>query len=455
MGAGFVQKKYWGYSMSELYFSRMKDILKDEYEAYLNSLEMPLFRGLRINDKKVDIDEFTRFFDQLKQPSKFCSKAYYVDEALGNDPYHICGLYYLQEPSASSAVEVLDVQEDDYVLDLCAAPGGKSTQIASYLKNGMLVSNEIDPKRAQVLLSNIERIGVKNVAVTNARVQDLEKVFDACFDKILVDAPCSGEGMIKKHDIALDKWSLENIELCASRQKEILDHAISMLKPDGYLVYSTCTYALEEDEEVVEYVLSQYPEMELVPLDCDFGRKDLHGLGCRRIFPMDGGEGHFIAKFHKKNIGKVGKFPMLKSVKIDKVVQKFLDEQLLNSIQYYYVNHDKVYGMDVPFIDFKRVKVLRQGVYLGDVIKNRFEPAHAFYMVSDFEYKHSVNLSLDEMDLFMHGDVVRYVCEKGFVRVCYNGYGFGFGKSDGTQIKNKLPKGLRLLPNSHIKRTAS
>ena len=223
----------------EMYFTRMKELLQDEFDAYMDSLAKPLYRGLRINLKKADKDEF----NHLDKPSRFCKESYYVDKPLGNHPLHICGCFYLQEPSASSAVEVLDVKEDDYVLDLCAAPGGKSTQIASHLKNGYLVSNEIDSKRAQILLSNMERMGVKNMAVTNTSVDRLAKVFHNCFDKILVDAPCSGEGMIKKHDAALNHWSIENIKLCAARQKEILEYAYSMLKPNGILVYSTCTYA--------------------------------------------------------------------------------------------------------------------------------------------------------------------------------------------------------------------
>lgn len=429
----------------EMYFSRMKELLQEEYHDYIDSLSMPLYRGMRVNLKKAKLEEF----DHLDRPSKFCKESYYVDKPLGNHPLHICGCFYLQEPSASSAVEILDVKEDDYVLDLCAAPGGKSTQIASHLKNGYLVSNEIDAKRAKILLSNMERMGVKNMAVTNTSVDKLAKVFDCCFDKILVDAPCSGEGMIKKHDIALNNWSIENIELCASRQKEILEHAYSMLKPGGIIVYSTCTYALEEDEDVVLSFLEKHGDMELLDPKVSWGRKGYKDLNVRRIFPMDGGEGHFIAKMQKKD-GSIGKFPVLKGKKLDKVAEKFLSEQLHSLPAYYYVDKERVYGMDVPFADFKKVKVLRQGVYLGDVIKNRFEPSHSFYMVADFDYKRKIDVSLEEMDRFMHGEVLQKECDKGYVAVCYKGHPFGFGKSDGKQIKNKIPKGLRLLPNSHV-----
>lgn len=429
----------------EMYFMRMKELLQDEYDAYIDSLSKPLYRGLRVNLKKADIKEF----DHLDKPSRFCKESYYVGKPLGNHPLHICGCFYLQERSASSAVEVLDVKEDDYVLDLCAAPGGKSTQIASHLKNGYLVSNEIDSKRAQILLSNMERMGVKNMAVTNTSVDQLAKVFHNCFDKILVDAPCSGEGMIKKHDVALNHWSIENIKLCAARQKEILEYAYSMLKPGGILVYSTCTYALEEDEEVVIDFLQKHEDVQLLDPHVTWGRKGFKNLNVRRIFPMDGGEGHFIAKL-KKTAGSIKNISNLKPCKIDRIVETFLKEQLQTLPKYYYVDHNKVYGMDMPFVDFKKVKVLRQGVYLGDLIKNRFEPAHAFYMVSDFDYIRKADVSIEEMDAFMHGQVLMKEYEKGYVALCYNGHPFGFGKSDGKQIKNKIPKGLRLLPNSHV-----
>lgn len=431
--------------MSKQYFERMKELLGDEYEDYIKSLNQPLYRGLRVNTKKIKKEEFIN----IGKSSKFCEESFYVKRAMGNHPLHICGCFYLQEPSASSAVEILDVQPSDVVLDLCAAPGGKSTQIASKLIDGFLVSNEIDAKRAQALLSNMERMGVKNMTVTNSSVDKLTSIFDSCFDKILVDAPCSGEGMIKKHDVALENWSLDNILFCAKRQKDILNYAYKMLKKDGILVYSTCTYSIEENEGVVESFLKEHEDMELVDPQVNFGRKAFNGLNCRRIFPMDGGEGHFIAKFRKKS-GKIGKLPMAKSMKVDKIVNQFLDEQLRNQPRYFYVHQDKVYGMDVPFVDFKKIKVLRQGVYIGDIVKKRFEPAHAFYMVSGWEYLKSVDISLEEMDSFMHGNILNIEGEKGYIATCYQGHPFGFGKSDGKQIKNKIPKGLRLNPNSKV-----
>ena len=260
--------------MNEFFLERMKLYLGSELDAYLESLTKPLYRGLRVNTKKIDMDRIIRELPFLNRPSLFSENSFYVDSSLGNHAYHICGAFYLQEPSASSAVEVLDVQEDDLVLDLCAAPGSKSTQIAQRLgKKGYLVSNEYDAKRAKILVSNHERMGTVNFAVTNSDTRPLCNHFESCFDKVLVDAPCSGEGMMKKHEQAKDEWSLDNVLLCAKRQKDILSNAYKALKKDGVLVYSTCTYAKEENEDVISWFLETYPDMELMDMEVTFGRE--------------------------------------------------------------------------------------------------------------------------------------------------------------------------------------
>lgn len=429
--------------MNELFLNRMKDYLKDEYDAFVDSTAQPLLRGLRYNPKK----QFKRIEDLELTP--FSKDSYYVSEALGNHPGHICGAFYLQEPSASSAVTILDVQEKDCVLDLCAAPGGKSTQIASALKGGFLVTNEINKKRAQILLSNIERYGVENVLVTNTNTTKLCQSFQSCFDKVLVDAPCSGEGMMKKHDAASD-WSQENVDFCAKRQKEILSDAYKALKKDGNLVYSTCTYAKEENEEVVQWFLENYPDMELINPNVSFGREGFI-KNTVRIFPMDGGEGHFVAKFHKKE-GEEKSFPILKDKKVDPMIQSFFKEQLGFVPKHIQVIHDSVYAMEYPFIDTKKLPVLRQGILVGELKKKRFEPAHAFYMNAEWidSYQKKWNVSLEQMNAFMHGETLECNLEKGYYAICFEGLPFGFGKSDGRIMKNKIPKGLRLLPNSNV-----
>lgn len=433
--------------MNELFLDRIKEYIPDEFDDYVKSLDSDLYRGLRVNTKKISVEKLQEEM-HLHSPSLFSSDSFYVDSPLGNHPYHICGAFYLQEPSASAPVTVLDVQPEDVVLDLCAAPGSKSTQIASKLDGGFLLSNEIDLKRSKILLSNMERMGVMNFMVTNTSPDKLCPKLPECFDKILVDAPCSGEGMMKKHDIAKDNWSLQNVLFCAKRQKDILKEAYKSLKKDGYLVYSTCTYAKEENEDVVSWFLNEYPDMQLVDIDVSFGREGFI-QGVRRIFPMDGGEGQFIAKFHKTG-GSIKKLPTIKSMSLPLEAKKFIKSQIQDVSLNYYIENDKVYGMSSSFLKLKNIPVLRQGVYIGDVVKNRFEPAHAFYMCSEFDFLNRVNVTHDEMDRFMHGLEIDCSSKKGYVAVCFEGICFGYGKSDGTRIKNKIPKGLRLFEGSHI-----
>lgn len=445
-----------GVIMNSKFLERIQSYIPDEYDAFLETLNHPMYQGLRVNTKKVDQEVFEREFGYIDEKTPFCKEGYYIHSNLGNHPYHICGMYYLQEPSASSAVEALDVQEDDIVLDLCAAPGGKSTQIASKLKSGYLISNEIESKRAQILLSNMERMGVMNFAITNSNAAKLCAQFPSCFTKILVDAPCSGEGMMKKHSSASIEWSEENVLFCSKRQKEILEDAYYALQKDGILVYSTCTYAMEENEEVIASFIQNHPDMELMEIEKPFGRHGLPYPGIdhtkvRRIFPMDKGEGHFVCKMRKTE-GDKKKLPVLKSSKLDKISSKFLNEQLMELPTNYYMQNDSLYCMNREFVDFKKVKCIRQGLFCGELTKNRFEPAHAFYLNADWInlYKNKANLSFDEMNAFMHGLEISKPSTKGYNAVCFEGVPFGYGKSDGNKIKNKIPKGLRLLQGSSL-----
>ena len=443
--------------MNPLFYERIQSYIPEEYDQFLDSLQHDMLKGLRRNQKKIEEDLLKQEFPFLNQKSPFCSDSYYVSRSLGNHPFHFSGCYYLQEPSASSAVTILDVQADDIVLDLCAAPGGKSTQIGAKLGNhGFLVCNEFDSKRAKTLLSNIERMGLENVMVTNLHTEKLCTAFASCFDKILVDAPCSGEGMIKKHEAAHTNWSLENIQFCQSRQLEILDNAYKALKKDGILVYSTCTYAKEENEECIAAFLKTHPDMELVDVHVDFGRRGLSTQGIDaskvcRIFPMDHGEGHFVAKLQKKE-GMISFLPTIKPEKMPDLVANFLNDQLSQMPSYIHIENNKVYAMEMPFLKTKGLKVIRQGVLLGEIVKNRFEPAHSFYLCANWihQYRHTIDLDLEQVDQVLHGYEIETASSKGYVALCYRGIPFGFGKSDGRRVKNKIPKGLRLFPNSHV-----
>ncbi|WP_304748367.1 RsmF rRNA methyltransferase first C-terminal domain-containing protein [Dubosiella newyorkensis] len=441
--------------MNDQFLERMKSILADDYPQFLDSLERPFYKGVRLNPKKCEPEALVEML-RLTQPTPFYRYEYYNDSITGLNPFHCTGSLYLQEPSASSVVPLLGIQPNDLVLDLCAAPGSKSTQILDFLETGFLVSNEIHPKRAQVLLSNMERMGAVNFAVTNSDPKTIGSWFPACFDKVLVDAPCSGEGMIKKHEEVKEDWSLENIDHCASRQKEILPWAIKALKSGGELVYSTCTYAIEENEAIVAWILEHFPEMEQVEIHAGFGRKGVSVLGMDpskvvRITPIEGGEGQFVAKFRKKG-SDFGEPLFLKNQKLNKKEAAFFHELTRKTYPYILKKDEKIFGMDHPFIDFGKIKTLRQGVLMGEQKKGRIEPEHAFFLAADQKEGliSKVEIDEEEMDRFMHGEVLMKNAAKGYVALCFKQTPFGFGKSDGNRITNKLPKGLRFLPKSHL-----
>ncbi|WP_075878292.1 RsmB/NOP family class I SAM-dependent RNA methyltransferase [Merdibacter massiliensis] len=438
--------------MKEAFLNRMKLYLKDEYDAYVESLQQPRFRGLRINETRCSIEHFLSISPWECTPSVICPQSFYIkEEHIGNHPLHLSGVFYLQEPSASSAVEVLDVQEGEWILDLCAAPGGKSTQIASKLRHtGFLLSNEIEFKRAMILLSNMERLGFSEYAITNERPQKIAAALPACFDKVLVDAPCSGEGMFKKHEQAIEDWSEEQVAFCAQRQREILRSAYETLRPGGIMVYSTCTYAKEENEETIAAFLQEFPDMELIDCGVSFGRIGFSGCGIdaakvRRIFPMDGGEGHFIAKLQKRGDQQRTSIKTMKSSTIDPLALHFFKDQLTQQDPYLLQQKEKVFARRQPFLSLGKLNVIRQGILCGEIVKKRFEPHQHFYMASIHQegLRHTYDMDIAKCEQFLKGHPIMAEA-KGFLCMRYEGFPLGYGKGDGTWIKNRYPKGMRM-----------
>lgn len=434
--------------MNPKYLERMKSLLKDEYDDYLSCLNEPRKKGFRINPLKIKDESCLDYLKGEKSP--FAKNGWYFKEdfkGIGYYPETLAGAIYIQEPSASSAITILDPKKGMKVLDLCAAPGSKSTQIAEKLDNeGFLLVNEIDNKRAKILLENIERCGCANCVVTNATTKEIADEFNEFFDMVLCDAPCSGEGLFRKESEEKIAWSLENIEVCSKRQSSILDDAYRCLKKDGILVYSTCTFSLEENEKNIKNFLNKYQDMELLPIENNFGRPGFD-LGqntyfAKRIFPMDGGEGHFIAKMIKRG-GSSTTHQIYKNDKLPKEAEKILKDLLDKQYPYYYLNQNKLFGGTSPFYNLHSIHVLRNQIYLGEIKNNRFEPSHHLFMSSYSPFKNKVEINNEEMEKYLHGEQLNHPCNKGFTSIIYNAFCLGGAKSDGQNLKNRFPKYLR------------
>ena len=468
---------------------KMKAFLGDEWDDFLYSYDNNRFQALRFNTLKVQSqEERMRILKVLGISSdkrvSWANEAYYFDENVrpGKHPYHEMGLYYIQEPSAMSAAALLAPKPGMRVLDLCAAPGGKSTQLATYLgDSGLLVSNEINTQRSRILSQNIERMGIKNAIVTNEDSFVLASHFPGFFNAIQVDAPCSGEGMFRKLPEAIEQWSMENVAICAARQKEILDNAAVMLKPGGVIVYSTCTFSKEENEDVIEYFLERHPDFTLEEME--------------RFWPHKvDGEGHFVAKLVRRgSVNELGadydvcedscnkvedtglkadrktkKNKNSKNRKNEtkpaltkenmKLLTEFLDETISEDMAAWIKNSrlvmfgEQLYRLPDMEVDIKGLKVQRAGLHIGEFKKQRFEPSHSLALALKLsEAKNVVKLTWDDPQTtgFFNGQSVMLSdeqtaeCKKGWALVCVDGYTAGWGKVNGTQVKNHYPKGLR------------
>ena len=421
---------------------RMKAQLNAEFEEYLHALERPRAVALRFNPLKGENVPTLRF---VGAGVPWEPMGYYYDPAArpGLHPYHEAGVYYLQEASAMSAVALLDPQPGERVCDLCAAPGGKTTQIAGRMRGeGFLLCNEWSPKRAKILSQNIERMGVANALVTNEAVDRLAKQLPGFFDRVLIDAPCSGEGMFRKEEAAVTDWSEETVAMCARRQAEILDAGACLVRPGGRLVYSTCTFAPAENEEAVAAFLERNPDFEPEALEAPWFTQV--GIGQFRLWPHKLlGEGHFVAVLRKQGNTPTegGTCPGEKLPQEWLAFAKELDISLPEGKAILFGQNLFWAPLDLP--QLRGLKVLRPGLELGEVKKGRFEPAHALALWLK-NCKNTVSYAAEsgEIKAYLHGDVVPGAV-KGWCLVAVDGYSIGWGKGDGNQIKNHYPKGLR------------
>ena len=436
--------------LPQAFVTRMKTMLGSEYDAYIAQYDQEPVRGIRVNTLKLSKDEFLELCPWRVEQSDIIDEGLLLCddvEHIGTDPYHIAGLFYVQEPSAMSVIEHSDIRKGMKVLDLCAAPGGKSGGIAARLNGtGLLVSNEVIPARAKQLAQNLERLGVMNAVVTNSHPDHIAKTLPHYFDRVVVDAPCSGEGMFRKDPRAISEWSSEHVSSCALRQRAILESAADSVAPDGKLIYSTCTFSQEENEGVIEAFLTEHPDFSLEMM------KRYYPHTCR-------GEGHFVARLLRSHCMSAPIFRPLNR-KPDKksklIVDEFCSSQLdgFPSFGDFIIENGRVFysPMELP-TEIEKLNILRIGVDFGELLKGRLKPAHALFMAMNaanelhFDCRNHLHLGRDSEELkrFLSGNTVIVPDElSGFVSVAVDGFPVGFGKAvDGT-LKNHLPKGLNL-----------
>lgn len=427
--------------LPEAFLARMAVQLGPEYPAYLESLQRPRAVALRFNPLKGSAPTLPFVMDSV--PWEPCGYYYDPDFRPGLHPFHEAGVYYLQEASAMAPAAMLDPQPGERICDLCAAPGGKSSQIAGRLNGtGFLLCNEINPKRAKILSRNIERLGIANALVTNEHPATLASRFPGFFHRVMVDAPCSGEGMFRKEETAITDWSQETVEMCALRQREILHSAAQLVCPGGRLVYSTCTFAPEENEQTVAAFLQSHPDFYPEQLEAPWFSGGENGSF--RLWPhLLKGEGHFLAVLRRRGEIDVPEVN-IRPGKAPKEWIAFAKELGITLPEGRPVIFGQsLYWAPAEMPDIARLKVLRPGLELGVLKKDRFEPAHALALWLKGSRSH-MDLPADSPQIaaYLHGEVLP--CSvRGWCQVTVDGYGLGWGKGDGTVLKNHYPKGLR------------
>ncbi len=454
--------------LSEEYLNRMRDLLgEEEFSAYLKSFDEERLYGLRVNTAKVTPEAFPELVSWDLKPVPWIPNGFYYEgtERPAKDPYYYAGLYYLQEPSAMTPAMLLPVKPGDRVLDLCGAPGGKSTELGVKLAGkGVLISNDISNSRAKALLKNLELWGISNICVTSETPDKLADVFGPWFDKILIDAPCSGEGMFRKDDDMVKSYEERGPEYYSEIQKEITDQAVRMLAPGGLLLYSTCTFSRCEDEEIICHILENHQEMELIRLPLFEGASEGIGLdGCIRLFPHKiKGEGHFISLLRKNGGGaertaagsrersrtepQGKKAPALPTELTDFLAlmnREFEDSRIM-------IKNDSVYYLPENFVPAKELRYLRTGLLLGELKNKRFEPGQVLAMTlhaEEFRQTISWKKEDDRVIRYLKGETISLTPEEGPVKgwclVCVDGYPLGFAKGTGMALKNKYYPGWR------------
>ena len=452
---------------------KMKYLLGAEYNNYLDCFDEPRHYGLRVNTAKISVEDFLKISPWPLKKIPWIHNGFYYDGENcqpAKHPYYFAGLYYLQEPSAMTPADRLPIEPGDKVLDVCAAPGGKATELGARLNGtGVLAANDLSNSRAKGLLKNIELMGIGNVLVLSEEPGKLIPYFTEYFDKILIDAPCSGEGMFRKDRKMIRAWEEHDPDYFARIQKSIITQAAQMLKPSGMILYSTCTFSPEENEQTIEYLLEQYPDFDVCEIEGYEGfacgmpevtaSKDKRLSRTVRIFPHRmKGEGHFLALLQKHAAADSDTLTAsdVKSTTGRKKLPEDLTDFLADIRREFDpgrfdIRADKVYYMPEGLPALNGIRFLRTGLFLGELKKKRFEPSQAFAMnLKKEEYPRIIDLPVSDERVikYLKGetlDVEDLVSpkEKGWYLVCVDGYPLGFGKLAGQVLKNKYLPGWR------------
>ena len=463
--------------LPENFKMKMKELLGDELDSFLDCYKDRHNAGIRVNTLKLTPERFRQISPVEISPVPWIGNGFYYDEneRASKHPYYYAGLYYIQEPSAMTPASLLPVEPGDRVLDLCAAPGGKTTELGAKLKGrGVLVCNDISNSRAKALLKNVELFGIRNAIVISEAPAKLENTFKGYFDKILVDAPCSGEGMFRKSHAIIKNWEQYGTGYYAKLQREILPSAVNMLRPGGYMIYSTCTFSTEEDEGTLAWLLENYPDMHVLET-ADISAPGFEGFvharpeligapeeirGAIRLYPHKiKGEGHFVALLKKdeatdivphemdRDDGKTGKACKGISAEAFDFLKRIGFEIPADTLE---VRDERLYMMPKGVPDLKGLRIMRSGLLLGEMKKGRFEPSQALASsLASTEYDNIIDLPSDGPD------AIRYLkCESigipgdtpdGYVLVCCDGFALGWGKAAGGKFKNKYLPGWRIM----------
>ena len=421
---------------------RVKQYFKDNSDIYLEKLNEPCTQGFFLNTKKASRKEILDIIDFDYKKSDLTNYSFYHNhENIGKTKAYELGLIYPQEIAASLSSTFINSENIKTVVDLCAAPGGKTINVLNkFNKDVLMISNDYNHSRVEILSSNLERLGLDNVIITNKKCEDLANQLENFADLVILDAPCSGEGMIRKYPEILDDYSLENINNLSKLQSKLLENAYTILKGNGQLLYSTCTYAFEEDEDQIKQFLSKHSDMHLVNIG---GNHSSTLDGTIKLSPLDNTEGQFICLMIKECNNLTNNVKYLKSIK-EKLVDNFIKENLDINNYYLYKHNEHYYMSLIPLIDLKN-NVMKYGIYVGDIVNKRFEPSHSLYKSNSLKdkFKHVYDLSNEEYDKYVEGNELKVNLDNHYYLVTYHNHSLGYGKCSNNQLKNKYPKGLR------------